>query len=251
VENGAGGPVTAANRPADADETIPPGVTPATADLAEALCVRCYKPPALCVCATIEPIANRVALLILQHPQEQDTSLGTARLTALHFRKAVFKIGLSWPSLTKALGRQADPARWAILYLGSAQAAGLAPGREIIAVDGKGKALPDQDSALAEIEGIVLLDGTWSQAKTLWWRNPWVLKGKRIVLGPSRPSRYGKLRREPRAEGLSTLEAAALLLSRLEGRPDIETTLHASFDRLLTAYRAIKPHATDRRRRRR
>ena len=44
-------------------------------------------------------------LLILQHPQEQDRALGTARLTALHFQNAVLKIGLSWPSLSKALGR--------------------------------------------------------------------------------------------------------------------------------------------------
>ena len=32
------------------------------------------------------------------------------------------------------------------------------------------------------LEGAVLLDGSWNQAKTLWWRNPWVLKAKRIAL---------------------------------------------------------------------
>ena len=70
-------------------------------------CPLCKKPPALCVCESVEPIDNRVALLILQHPQEQDKDLGTARLTALHFSDSVFKIGLSWPSLAKALGRPA------------------------------------------------------------------------------------------------------------------------------------------------
>ncbi len=60
--------------------------------------------------------------MILQHPQEQDRALGTARLTALHFQDAVLKIGLSWPSLSKALGRPVhDPSRWAVLYLGSAK----------------------------------------------------------------------------------------------------------------------------------
>ena len=75
-----------------------------------------------------------------------------------------------------------------------------------------------------------MLDGTWSQAKALWWRNAWMLKCRRVVLGPARPSRYGRLRREPRRDGLSTIEAAAMLLSRLEQKPEIETALHASFE---------------------
>ncbi len=206
-------------------------------------CPRCLKPRPLCVCDAIVPIDNRVALLILQHPQEQDRALGTARLTALHFKNAVLKIGLSWASLAAALGRPADPRHWAILYLGSAKPATLARGRDIVVLDRKGMPVADQDDALAGIEGIVLLDGTWSQAKALWWRNPWVLKARRVVLGPRLPSRYGKLRREPRRDGLSTLEAAALLLGRLEAKPEIGAMLAASFERLLARYRDLAPAA--------
>src|SRR3954452_6778347 len=196
-------------------------------------CPRCLKPQALCVCDGIPRIDNKVALLILQHPQEQDRELGTARLAALHFKNALFKIGLSWPSLTKILGRTTDPQRWAILYLGSVKAAAVLPDRDIVVVNRNGNAVDRQDEALREIEGIILLDGTWSQAKALWWRNAWMLKCKRIVLGPKRPSRYGRLRREPRSDGLSPIEAAAMLLSRIEDRPEIETTLNAGFERLL------------------
>ena len=218
----------------------PAGATPpAPAADPNAECPRCRKPPALCVCEGITPIDNQVALLILQHPQEQDRELGTAQLTALHFKNAQLKIGLSWPSLTKILGRPADPRRWAILYLGSVRAAAVLPDRDIVAVNRKGNAVDDQDTALREIEGIVLLDGTWSQAKALWWRNGWMLKCQRVVLGPKRRSRYGRLRREPRSDGLSTLEAAAMLLARLEGRPEIETALIASFERLLARYRGL------------
>jgi DTW domain-containing protein YfiP len=206
-------------------------------------CPHCGKPASLCVCDAITPIDNAIALLILQHPQEQDRTLGTARLAALQFRNATLRIGLSWPSLAKALGRPADPRRWAVLYLGSSRPAALAPGREIVALDRQGNALPDQDSALAEIEGAILLDGSWGQAKTLWWRNPWLLKCRRIALAPGHPSRYGKLRREARREGLSTLEAAGLLLSRLEGRPEIEGAVDASFEQLLKRYRAVSPSA--------
>ena len=201
-------------------------------------CPRCLKPLPLCICDSVTAIDNRISLLILQHPQEQDRALGTARLTALHFKNAAVKIGLSWPSLSRALGRPvADPSRWAVLYLGSAKVADLETDREVVAINRKGEIEDNQRAIFKDIEGIVLLDGTWSQAKALWWRNAWMLKCQRVILGPSRPSRYGQLRREPRRDGLSTIEAAAMLLSTLEKRPDIAETLHGSFERMLARYR--------------
>jgi DTW domain-containing protein YfiP len=201
-------------------------------------CPSCTKPLPLCICDSITPIENRISLLILQHPQEQDRALGTARLLALHFKNAVHRIGLSWPSLSKALGRPVhDPSRWAVLYLGSSKVADLDTDRDIVAINRKGEVEDNQRAILKDIEGIVLLDGTWSQAKALWWRNAWMLKCQRIILGPAKPSLYGKLRREPRRDGLSTIEAAAMLLAALEKHPDIEATLGASFERMLAKYR--------------
>lgn len=203
-------------------------------------CPRCGKPAGLCVCEGVAPIDNRLHLLILQHPQEQDVELGTARLTALHFKKATVKVGLSWPSLAKALGEAADPKRWAVLYLGSAQAAKFPPGRTVVALNKKGDPVPDQDEALKGLQGVIVLDGSWAQAKTLWWRNAWLLKARRIALKPTRPSRYGNLRREARKEAISSLEATALLMSTLEKNPAIADALHASFEKLLAAYRQKK-----------
>ena len=234
-----------------------------TRAVAEAIadCQHCGKPLPLCICDSVTPIDNRISLLILQHPQEQDRALGTARLTARHFKSAVVKIGLSWPSLAKALGRPvADPSRWAVLYLGSAKAADLDTDREIVAINRKGELEPDQRGILGDIEGIVLLDGTWSQAKALWWRNAWMLKCQRVILDPQHPSRYGQLRREPRRDGLATIEAAAMLLAGLEKRPDIADTLNGSFERMLARYQEVqrampelapKPKKKDYRRRKR
>ncbi|MGY3452508.1 tRNA-uridine aminocarboxypropyltransferase [Bradyrhizobium sp. USDA 4353] len=204
-------------------------------------CPRCQKPEPLCICDSVTPIDSRLGLLILQHPQEQDRALGTARLAAQHFKNAVVKVGLSWPSLAKALGRPVDdPSRWAILYLGSAKAAELDPESEVVALTRKGEVAENQRGILKSIEGVILLDGTWSQAKALWWRNPWMLKCQRVVLGPRRPSRYGHLRREPRSDGLSTIEAAGLLMAALERRPEIAATLDASFERMLERYREVE-----------
>jgi len=221
------------NAPDSADA---PAVVPAP----EPDCPRCGKPQPLCVCADIAADDNAIEVLILQHPQEHDRMLGTARLTALHFKHATLKIGLSWPSLSKILGRTVDPQRWAILYLGSLNALELAPDADVVAVNRKGGVEPDQRGILRSIEGIILLDGSWSQAKALWWRNPWMLKCRRIILGPKAPSRYGRLRREPRSDGLSTIEAAALVVGRLEKRPELEARLVEIFERLLARYRQHK-----------
>jgi DTW domain-containing protein len=207
----------------------------ATAD-----CPRCLKPLPLCICDSVTPIENRLSLLILQHPQEQDRALGTARLLALHFPGAIVKIGLSWPSLSKALGRPVEnPARWAILYLGSASAEALHSEKQVIALTRKGE-VANQRAILERIEGVIVLDGTWSQAKALWWRNPWMLKCQRVILNPAHPSRYGRLRREPRRDTLSTIEAAGLLIAALEKRPDIAAALNTSFERMLARYREVE-----------
>jgi DTW domain-containing protein YfiP len=198
-------------------------------------CPDCLKPRALCVCAGIEPCDNRVELVVLQHPQEQDRELGTARLALRHFRKSRLVVGLSWPSLTRLLGRPAEPKRWGVLYLGPARLGDAPP--PIAVLDRRGEPLPDPAPALAELEGIILLDGSWSQAKALWWRNAWLLKTRRLVLNTGRPSRYGRLRKEPRPDSVSTLEAAAFVMARLERRPEIETRLLASFDAMLRIYR--------------
>jgi DTW domain-containing protein YfiP len=81
-----------------------------------------------------------------------------------------------------------------------------------------------------------------------------------VILGPKRPSLYGQLRREPRRDGLATIEAAAILLAGLEKRPDIAATLSGSFERMLARFREVqakmpelapKPKKRDFRRRRR
>lgn len=199
-------------------------------------CPHCAKPPCLCVCDAVEPLETKTSLLILQHPQEQDRQLGTARLAQRALKNSTLKIGLSWPSLSKALGREADPSEWAVLHLGAATA-DLPLDREVVVLDKKGAPLPDQDRALAGLKGVVIFDGSWAQAKTLWWRNAWVLKGRRLALNPKTASLYGKLRREPRREALSTIEAAGLTLAKLDRKLEIETSLRNIFGIMLDKYR--------------
>jgi DTW domain-containing protein YfiP len=91
----------------------------------------------------------------------------------------------------------------------------------------------DRAEARGAFDGIVILDGSWSQAKTLLWRNPWMLKLGRIVVRPATPSIYGRLRREPRRDYLSSLEATAHALSALGEPESTAAALVRLFRRLL------------------
>ena len=191
--------------------------------------------------AEAEPIDNRLFVLILQHPQEKREVLATAAPTCAALRRSALVLGLSWPNLARALGRPADPRQWAVLYLGSARPASFGLEREIVVLDRAGVPAADQDAMLRGLEGVVLLDGSWSEAKTLWWRNPWLLRLRRLVLNPRHRSRFGRVRREPRREALSTLEAAALLLKHLDGGPEIQTALLDRLDCLIGEARTAHP----------
>ncbi|WP_455181570.1 tRNA-uridine aminocarboxypropyltransferase [Azospirillum palustre] len=206
-------------------------------------CPTCLKPNHLCICEAVQPIDNGVFLLILQHPQEKRENLGTAQIAHLQFANSMVKVGLSWPGLKRILGREVDPKRWGVLYLGPVKDGG-APRPEVGVVDRNGEPLRDSAEILEDLEGVIVLDGTWSQAKTLWWRNAWLLKCRRIVLNPQFRSLYGQARKEPRRDSVSTLEAGAFLLSRLEGDQAIMDTALKPFSLLLKKLRTPRPRPT-------
>ena len=186
---------------------------------------------------TADPtVDNKTAVLILQHPQEQDRALGTAKLVCETLGNAQLVVGLSWRNLAHALKDETVEARdWGVLYLGSTHAAGQKG--PLVAVDRKGEPLPDQALGRRGLQGIVALDGNWAQAKALWWRNAWLTRLRRFVVVPDGPSLYGNLRKEARPDAVSTLEAIGFALAALEGG-DVRERLVAPFRELLAKARA-------------
>jgi DTW domain-containing protein YfiP len=136
--------------------------------------------------------------------------------------------------LEKVLGRPVERSRWGVLYLGGKNA--KLKGKEVFCVDKKNIPLPQ----LPVLEGVIVLDGTWSQVKALWWRNAWLLKLNRIVLDPKRPSLYGNLRREPRRECLSTIESVALALQGFGESEAYCDDLRENFANFLAAVKASR-----------
>lgn len=196
-------------------------------------CPRCARLPGLCICDRIEPADTRLRIVILQHPQENDAVLGTAGLVTLTLPKAEIRVGLSWASLEHATGiTDINRERWAVLAgvkLG-VTLPDAAKNQPVVVIDRKGRM---RDLKRHGLDGIIVLDGTWSQAKTLWWRNAWLLRLPRIVLKPREPSMYGRLREEPRRDFVSTLEAIADVLPALGESEQLRTSLRRLLRTLL------------------
>ncbi len=181
------------------------------------------------MCDRITSYATDRRILILQHPQEQDAVLGSAQILEASLPNAKVVVGLSWPNLGAALGEEnVDAKRWAVLFPDRETPAGQVTGRSGAAI------------APATLEGIVVLDGTWSKAKTLRWRNPWLTKLPRMNVKPAQPSIYGRLRLEPRREFVSTLESVAAALTLTGESPAIEQGLLRVFRTLVQRVRDAK-----------
>jgi DTW domain-containing protein YfiP len=174
-----------------------------------ALCSTCLRPQATCICRWIAPAATRVSLLILQHPLEVQHAKGSGRL--LH---------LCLPGSVLVAGEQFEPAALAaLLHEGGRQPVLLYPGA---ADDPAVLATPPQGLRL------VVLDATWRKSRKMLHLNPALAALPRLSLRAMPPSHY-RIRKAHGPDQLSSLEAAAYGLMRLE--PD-----HAALAGLLDAF---------------
>jgi DTW domain-containing protein YfiP len=177
------------------------------------MCGRCRRPISVCYCVALPRIETATRVVILQHPRERDMPIGTARMASLCLPEAELHVGIRWAdsaALARVLG---DPARPPVL---------LYPGpgaRDILRDPPRGPVT------------LVVVDGTWSQAKTVVRDNPVLQALPRYAFATPEPSQY-RIRREPRAEYVSTIEAVMHVLGVLEGEP-------ARFRSLLDPLRAM------------
>ncbi len=139
--------------------------------------------------------------------------IGTARMATLCLPNAELHEGVRWDDA--ALGR--------ILSDGDRTAVLLYPG------DGAKDALTDPPAGPVTL---VVVDGTWSQAKKIVRENPRLRALPRYAFAPPRPSEY-RIRREPALTYVSTIEALVHVLGALEGGDP------GRFEALLVPFRAM------------
>jgi len=169
-----------------------------------AVCGRCRRPMAVCYCAHLVSLETRTRVLLLQHPRERRTPIGTARLAHLCLPGSELRVGVEFEddlSVQRALAEAEAAGRPAHL---------LFPGPRAI------------DLAEAKPSGpitLVVVDGTWWQARKLLKRNARLAALPQLRFTPPAPSRY-RIRREPSDDYVATVEALAHVLGALEGEPD-------------------------------
>ena len=169
--------------------------------------------------------------MILQHPRERDMPIGTARMAKLCLPQSELHVGIRWGESAAFAKAISDPTRPAIL---------LSPG-------------PTAKDILREPpEGpvtLVVVDGTWSQAKVVVRDNPALQALPRYAFSTPEPSQY-RIRKEPRAEYVSTIEALMHVLGVLEGDPArfraLLDPLNAMVDAQLAAQQASPRRSTPR-----
>lgn len=174
-------------------------------------CLRCRRPAAACWCRYIVPHPSRTRLVFLQHPREARMPVGTCRMAHLSLPNSELHIGLdaaSQPQLAATLDRPGT----AVLFPG--------PG----AIDARALTTP--------VDTLVVVDGTWSTARKLVERCPLLSRLPRVALSPARPGNY-RIRREPAAHCLATIEAVAEVLEVLEHAPGRYASLLLPFERMV------------------
>jgi DTW domain-containing protein YfiP len=175
--------------------------------------MRCRRPTSVCYCAQITQIPTQTRVVILQHPRERDMPIGTARMASLCLPNSELHVGAHWPE--PVWGEHAI-----LLYPG--------PGaRDILREPPQGPVT------------LVVVDGTWSQAKTVVRDNPVLHALPRYAFVTPEPSHY-RIRKEPSEEFVSTIEALMHVLGALEGRPDAFRALLAPFHAMVDAQLAAQ-----------
>ena len=150
--------------------------------------------------------------------------IGIARMASLCLPHAQLHVGVDWTNsapLARALG---DPERPPVLLYPGPNA------RDILREPPAGPVT------------LVVVDGTWAQARTVVRDNAILNTLPRYAFAAPEPSRY-RIRREPRAEYCSTIEALMHVLGVLEGDPARFRALLVPFEAMIDAQLACEANA--------
>ncbi len=150
-------------------------------------------------------------MVFLQHPREARVPVSTCRLAHLSLPNSELHIGLRAEGSPRLEALVREPGTM-VLFPGAG------------AVDARSLPCPPR--------ALIVVDGTWINARKVVQRSPLLAGLPRIGLTPSQPSNY-RIRREPAAHCLSTIEAVAHVLEALEGAPGRFAPMLGSFDRMV------------------
>ena len=124
-------------------------------------CARCTRPLAVCFCAHLHLLPTRTRVLLLQHTRERRMAIGTARMAHLSLPNSTLRVGTDFSADPVVAAALAQPQPPYVLFPGP-QARDVAT-------------LP-RDRPLT----LIVVDGTWWQARKLLKLNPAVAALPRV-----------------------------------------------------------------------
>ena len=189
------------------------------------VCPECERPESVCLCAALVRVPTRTRVVILQHPRESSVPINTARIAEKALPNSERHVGVEFAESAPVRAALANPEAPAILlYPG--------PGAHDLAAE------PPAGPVT-----LTVIDGTWWQAQKLFKKNPFLATLPRYAFDPGAPSRY-RIRKEPAAHCVSTIEAIVTALRVLERQGDGATLADAEHrvDALLDPFDAMVEH---------
>ncbi|XP_013102161.1 tRNA-uridine aminocarboxypropyltransferase 2 [Stomoxys calcitrans] len=182
-------------------------------------CDKCKRPKVVCWCSSLPnpPVDTQSSIVILQHPAEEKRTLRTALMLQLGLKpgKCIVYKGKKFPSPKNQA--ELEP------ILQSANSLLLYPSKTSVPLE----TIRQQTQAGEGPQGpftLVLIDGTWPQAKAIYASSPILHHMHQVKLISAGISDY-IIRTQPTEGCLSTLETAAQSLAVLEGRPELRALL--------------------------
>lgn len=183
----------------------------------KAPCARCRLHPERCICARIPrlDLKTRVSLVIHAKELKRTTNSGLLAHHALVNSQVIVR-GLE--NQKADLSSILDPGYIPLFFY---------PSEDAIELD------EDFVLSLAKPAHLIVPDGNWRQAGKVRQRHPELKDVRTVKISIKNDARY-HLRREHLAEGMSTLQAIAYALNRLEGE-DVYRSLQALYEAKLHA----------------
>lgn len=177
-------------------------------------CLRCRRPQTVCWCPFLpnEPLQIKSTIVILQHPGEEKRCLRTAPMLEFALPPTNFLLykGRRFSSGTDDKLKSVFVSPNTVLFY---------PGPNAVSLE----SLPSVEE-IGSPYNIILLDGTWPQAKSLYANCDELKQVKRVQINSRVASEY-VIRTQPTEKALSTVETAAVALSTLERKPYLKEIL--------------------------
>lgn len=165
------------------------------------ICSRCHYPENACLCDSIQQLTLKHELIVLQDPAEVG-----------HAKNSVHLLRLVVPTTQVVVGE--TPADFAQLreYLQQLT-------KPVYLVYPSDSSLDAAHVEWPEEVVLLFVDGTWRKSYKLLQLNPWLLEFPSVQLSVAQSSNY-TIRKSKRSDSLSTIEAAAMVLQKVDATID-------------------------------